>query len=183
MRSVKTCLKRILGRGSLNFKELTTTLTEVEAMLTSRPLSYVSSNASVLQPLKPSHFQMGKRLASLPPKTLLPQSHATSVSREDMRRRWRYLQKLSTSFWNCWRKDYLMDLESAHTLKVGDVILIKEDNTPRQTWKMGRITELFPGRDGLTCSCTVRTFTGSLLRRPVADPDPSMTLMYPLEIC
>lgn len=59
----------------------------------------VSSDASVLQPLKPSHFQKGKSLASLPPKTLLPQSHATSVSREDMG--WRYLQRLSTSFWNC----------------------------------------------------------------------------------
>lgn len=68
-----------------------------------------------------------------------------------------------------------MDLKSAHKceiltltiLKVGDVILIGEDNTPRQTWKMGRITELFPGRDGLIRSCTVRTPTGSLLRRPV----------------
>lgn len=77
-----------------------------------------------------------------------------------------------------------MDLKSAHkcqlptptTLKVGDVILIGEDNTPRQTWKMGRITELFPGRDGLIRYCTVRTPMGSLLRRPVQ-------LIYPLEIC
>lgn len=76
-----------------------------------------------------------------------------------------------------------MDMESAHMLKVGDVILIKEGNTPRQTWKMGRITDLFPGRDGLICSCTVCTFIGSVLRRPVADPDTLMMLMYPLEIC
>lgn len=76
-----------------------------------------------------------------------------------------------------------MDLESAHMLKMVDVILIKEGNTPRQTWKMGRITELFPGRDGLVCSCTVRTFTVSVLRRRVGDPDPLMMLMYPLEIC
>lgn len=103
------------------------------------------------------------------------------VSREDMGRRWRYRQRLLTSFWNRWRKDYLMDLKSAHKcetpsmLKVGDVILIGEDNTPRQNWKMGRIKELFPGRDGLIRSCTVHTSTGSVLRRPVQ-------LIYPLEI-
>nr|XP_033949987.1 uncharacterized protein LOC117454852 [Pseudochaenichthys georgianus] len=108
---------------------------------------------------------------------------AINASREDMSRRWRYRQRLLTSFWNSWKKDYLMELKSAHRcetptptlLKVGDVILIGEDKTPRQNWKMGRITDLFPGRDGLIRSCVVRTSTGSLLRRPVQ-------LIYPLEI-
>lgn len=76
-----------------------------------------------------------------------------------------------------------MDLRSAHesktlvptVLKVGDVVLIGEDNLPRQTWKMGRITELFPGRDGLVRSCNVQTSAGNVLRRPVQ-------LIYPLEI-
>ena len=183
VRSVKTCLKRILGKASLTFEELTTMLAEVEAVLNSRPLSYVDSDDSEPQPLTPAHFLVGKRLTSLPPKTMLPPSQATNVSREDMCRRWRYRQRLLTSFWNSWRKDYLMDLKSAHkcespvptVLKVGDVVLIGEDNIPRQTWKMGRIAELFPGRDGLIRSCAVRTTTGSVLRRPVQ-------LIYPLEI-
>ena len=158
-------------------------LAEIEAVLNSRPLSYVNSDASEPQPLTPSHFLTGRRLTSLPPKTLLPPTRATNVSREDMGRRWRYRQTLLTSFWNSWKKDYLMDLKSAHrcetpvptVLKVGEVVLIGDDNLPRQTWKMARITELFPGRDGLYCSCMVRTTTGSLLKRPVQ-------LIYPLEI-
>ncbi|XP_060756589.1 uncharacterized protein LOC132867628 [Neoarius graeffei] len=183
VRSVKTCLKRVLGKASLTFEELTTMLAEVEAVLNSRPLSYVHNDASEPQPLSPSHFLVGKRLTSLPPQTMISSSKATNVSREDMGKRWRYRQRLLTSLWNSWRKDYLMDLKSAHqcdtpiptTLKVGDVILIGEDNMPRQTWKMGRIVELFSGRDGLVRSCTVRTSTGSLLRRPIQ-------LIYPLEI-
>lgn len=183
VRSVKTCLKRVLGKASLNFEELTTILAEVEAVLNSRPLSYVNSDASEPQPLTPSHFLVGKRLTSLPPKTMIPPSQATNLSREDMGRRWRYRQRILTSFWNRWQRDYLMDLKSAHkcetptptVLKVGDVVLIGEDRMPRQTWKMGRITELFLGRDGLIRSCTVRISTGTLLKRPVQ-------LIYPLEI-
>lgn len=77
----------------------------------------------------------------------------------------------------------MRDLRSAHecktpiptVLKVGDVVLIGEDKLPKHTWKMGRIIELFPGRDGLVRSCAVRTSAGSLLRRPVQ-------LIYPLGI-
>ena len=64
--SVKTCLKKILGKASLSFEELTTMLAEVEAVLNSRPLSYVHEDASEPQPLTPSHFLVGKRLTSLP---------------------------------------------------------------------------------------------------------------------
>lgn len=114
VRSVKTCLKRILGKASLSFEELTTMLAEVEAVLDSRPLSYVHEDALEPQPLTPSHFLVGNRLTSLPPKAMLPPSQATNVNREDMGRRWRYQQRLLTSLWNSWRKDYLMDLKSTH---------------------------------------------------------------------
>lgn len=184
VRSVKICLKRVLGKASLNFEELTTILAEVEAVLNSRPLSYVHSDALEPQPLTPSHFLVGKRLTSLPPKTVCSPAQVTTANSEELGRRWKYRQRLLTSFWNSWRRDYLMDLKSAHkcetptptALKVGDVVLIGEDNAPRQTWKMGRITETFPGRDGLVRSCTVRTSMGRLLKRPVQ-------LLYPLEIC
>ena len=40
--TVKTTLRKISGRSKLNFKELYTMLTQVQCMLNSRPLSYVS---------------------------------------------------------------------------------------------------------------------------------------------
>ena len=183
MRSVKTCLKTVLGKASLNFEELTTTLTEVEAVLNSRPLSYVHNDADEPTPLTPAHFLVGKRLTSLPPKTMILETQSINLNRENMGRRWKYRQRLLNSFWTRWRKDYLLDLKSAHKcdtpkpteLKVGDVVLIGEDKMPRQTWRTGLIERLFPGRDGLTRSCTVRTHTGTVLRRPVQ-------LIYPLEI-
>lgn len=183
VRSVKTCLKRVLGRASLSFEELTTILTEVEATVNSRPLTFVSNDLDEPQPLTPAHFLVGKRLTSLPPNQLQVDSGNTTLSRDEMTRRWRYRQRLMTNFWTSWRKDYLLDLQSAHRcdtvqptpLKVGDIILLGDSNMPRQTWKLGRVMELFPGRDGRVRSCAVRTSSGALLRRPVQ-------LLYPLEI-
>ena len=135
------------------------------------------------QPLTPAHFLVGKRLTSLPPKPFPADTQHPTLNKGEMTRRWKYRQRLVTSFWNSWRRDYLLDLKSAHRcdtpqptpLKAGDVVLIGEDNLPRQTWKLGKIEELFPGRDGLVRSCSVRTASGTLLRRPIQ-------LIYCLEI-
>ncbi|KAL2076831.1 hypothetical protein ACEWY4_027575 [Coilia grayii] len=183
VQSVKTCLKKVLGRASLSFEEMTTILTEVEATLNSRPLTFVNNDLDEPQPLTPAHFLVGKRVTSLPPKQLPAVSGITTLNREEMTRRWRYRQCLMTRCWSRWRKDYLLDLKSAHrcdslqptSLKVGDVVLLGDDHMPRQIWKLARVHELFPGRDGKVRSCAVRTSQGTLLRRPVQ-------LLYPLEI-
>jgi hypothetical protein len=42
VRTVKTTLKKILGKSILNFEQLQTVLCEVESVINSRPLTYVS---------------------------------------------------------------------------------------------------------------------------------------------
>ncbi|XP_038162876.1 uncharacterized protein LOC119797746 [Cyprinodon tularosa] len=183
VRSVKVILRKVLGRAKLGFEEVCTILAEAEAIINSRPLTYVHNDVDEPQPLTPSHFLVGQRLTCLPPKPFPAETIHPTANKEEMTRRWRYRQRLMTNFWNRWRREYLLDLKSAHRcdsqqpslLKVGDVVLIGEDNLPRQSWKMGRIQELFPGRDGLVRSCAVRTCSGALLRRPVQ-------LLYSLEI-
>ena len=56
VRSVKTCLRKVLGQTSLSFEELTTIRTEVEATLNSRPLSVVNND-----PDEPQPFPCGKK--------------------------------------------------------------------------------------------------------------------------
>lgn len=183
VRSVKTCLRKVMGRASLNFEEMTSLLAEVEATINSRPLTFVYNEAEEPQPLTPAHFLIGRRLCSLPPKPSGAAGHTPLSRREELLRRWKHRQRLLNNFWTRWRKEYLLELRSAHTsksspstpLKQGDLVLIGEDRTPRQMWKTGIIKDAFPGRDGLVRSCAVRTSEGTILRRPVQ-------LLYPLEL-
>ncbi|GFX87558.1 DUF5641 domain-containing protein [Trichonephila clavipes] len=55
-RSVEESLRKILGKGPLNFEEITTVLTEIEAVLNLRPLSYVYEENDEPRPLTLMHF-------------------------------------------------------------------------------------------------------------------------------
>lgn len=60
------------------------------------------------------------------------------------------------------------------SIHLGDIVLIEERNAPRQMWKLGRVIQLFQGKDGKVRSCEVRTSAGTTLRRPIQ-------LLYHLE--
>lgn len=60
VRSVKVVLRKVLGKAKLNFEEMCTILTEVEAVINSRPLTYVHNNMNEPQPLTPAHFLVGQ---------------------------------------------------------------------------------------------------------------------------
>nr|CAH7717100.1 unnamed protein product [Callosobruchus chinensis] len=45
-------------------------------------------------------------------------------------------------------------------LKEGDMVIIKEDNLPPLKWKLGRVTSLHSGSDGVNRVATVNTLNG-----------------------
>lgn len=64
--SVKRCLKMSLGKTLLSFPDIVTMVTEVEAVLNSRPLTYLYPDIEDNPPLTPAHFLCGYRLTTLP---------------------------------------------------------------------------------------------------------------------
>ena len=56
-----------------------------------------------VNPLTPGHFMTGTPLCALP-SVQDKQSKITSL------RRWNLVQKLQSEFWNCWKSNYLMQL-------------------------------------------------------------------------
>ena len=51
-------------------------------------------------------------------------------------------------------------------MKQSDVVLISEDNIPRGKWKLGKIVDTFPGKDGKIRTVRVQTKKG-MINRPV----------------
>lgn len=55
VRSIKQCLRKILGQAKLSQDELLAAITEVEMVINSRPLSYMSPD-DLEEPLTPSYL-------------------------------------------------------------------------------------------------------------------------------
>ena len=62
---MKRCLKKVIGREHLSQDKLTTMLAEIEAVLNSTLLAYVSADDEQ-EPITPSHLIVGRRILSLP---------------------------------------------------------------------------------------------------------------------
>ena len=89
------------------------------------------------------------------------------------RKRLRQAQLLSNHYWKRWLREYIPSLQERQTwhktqknLADGDLVLIAEDNVPRNQWPIGRVTHVFPGPDGLVRSMEVKA-KGSTYKRPI----------------
>ena len=174
VRSVKTSLNAtIMAEGvSLNDFTLMTVLTEVEALVNSRPITPVSDDVKDMEALTPNHFIMGRASTALP----------TCVTYDDNvtpRRRWKQVQSISQQFWDRWRKEYLPTLttrskwrSSSKNVQVGDLVLVKDLSAlVRGKWSLARINDVFPSRDGNVRKVEV-SFKGGRYVRPVTSIAP-----------
>ena len=85
--------------------------------------------------------------------------------------RWQRTTKVVQSVWRKWKRDYLNTLQQRskwmvekQNLKIGSMVLIKEDFLPCTKWLLGRIIEVFPGSDNKVRVVKVRTQNGEFKR-------------------
>ena len=62
IKAAKRAIYAILGNADVTDEELMTAFTEAEALINSRPLTYLSANPDDNIPLTPNHFLFGKFL-------------------------------------------------------------------------------------------------------------------------
>lgn len=164
IRSVRKVLTAVVHEQMLTDETLLTFMCLAENVVNSRPLSAVSDDPRDVNPLTPNH---------------LLQLRATQVipfgvsNRKDMyvRRRWKQCQYLADVFWSRWRKEYLPTLQirskwlrHKRNLHVGDVVVLVDDQLPRNCWQLGRVLDTFTGPDGLVRSVKVLTRNATLVR-------------------
>ena len=86
---------------------------------------------------------------------------------EALTKKVRYHRNLLRGFTNRWHTEYLQSLQEVSSksgskssnIEVGEVVVIKDENSPRQMWKLGHIAELIKSDDGPIRSEIVRTNT------------------------
>jgi hypothetical protein len=159
-------LRRIVGSVKLTFEELTTVLTQIEACLNSRPLVALPLEDDGIEALTPGHFLIGRPLEALPDPALAYRSISILS-------RWNLCQALVRHLWRRWSADYLDSFKRtskwhnrSRNLRVGDVVLLREDNVIPAKWPLARVLTTHTGSDGLVRVVTVKTSTGTY-RRPV----------------
>ncbi|KAL0829582.1 hypothetical protein ABMA28_003093 [Loxostege sticticalis] len=165
VKSAKHHLKRVMGNSNLTFEEISTLFAQVEAILNSRPLCPMSACPDDLLSLSPGHFIIGRPLNALPTPSL--EDH----DNDPLRKRYQRLEGIRQHFWHRWSKEYLAELQqrtkwrsNTTLLKVGDLVLLAEDNAPPLNWRMGRVVRLFPGPDGVSRVADVKTVRGCVRR-------------------
>ncbi|XP_044756949.1 uncharacterized protein LOC123315351 [Coccinella septempunctata] len=172
IRILKNLLRRTLGKASLNFEEMFTVLCDCEAVINSRPITFLSDSVDDLCPLTPAMFIQDIKEIGV--------NDCDVVECSKLTRRAKYRQKLGEQLRKRFRIEYLGQLkhrfktQSVRQLKVGEVVLVGNDNSKRGDWPLACVTELFPGKDGSVRLVRLRTSAGEILR--------SVQRIFPLEL-
>nr|XP_042903414.1 uncharacterized protein LOC122270379 [Parasteatoda tepidariorum] len=163
--------KGIMGRARLNFDELYPILCEAESNINNRPLTYLSEDVDGVHPLTLSLFLQEIRFGSLPELDVYDSAH--------LNKRFRYCQKLK-DIMERFCIEYLGQLKNYSknklptTFKVGQIVLVGNDNAKRLDWPMAKILELYPGVDRNSRVARIKTMNGELVR--------PYQKLYPLEV-
>ncbi|XP_035218315.1 uncharacterized protein LOC118191603 [Stegodyphus dumicola] len=169
---LKKLLRRVLGRASLTSEEMNTTLCDCEAVINSRPLTYVTESDATLMPLSPSLFLQDNQISGVP--------DLDDIGHKSLNKRVKYRENLQKDLRNRFRSEYLGALiqkagnKKSVKVNIGDIVLIGSDNTKRINWPLGKIIQILPGKDGITRLVKLKTANGHLLR--------PIQRLYPLEV-
>jgi len=101
---------------------------------------------------------------------------------------WRRSQKELDKFWEVWKANYLLSLRETLPLshkgsrsqlsrlpKVGEIVIIKDDFSPRRTWKLARIKEIIFSKDNCVRSAVVQLPNKNIISRAINH-------LFPLEV-
>lgn len=162
VKAAKRHLIKITRDAHLKYEELETLLIQIEAILNSRP---ISSDPADLMFLTPGHFLIGTPITAYPEESL----EQVPINRLS---KWQRIQQLKEHFWKRWTREYLHHLQQRNkwqtatsSLKIGQMVILIEDNLPPLAWSLGRVQETHSGDDGVTRVVTIRTSKG-VYKRP-----------------
>ena len=134
-------------------------MTEAESIVNCRPLTVENlSDPLAPEPLTPNHLLTLKTQVVLPPPGKFESPDQYS------RKRWRRVQYLANQLWLRWQKEYCDLLQKRQkwttpkrSMKEGDVVLVCDNESPRNQWPLAVVTKVFPSSDQLVRKVQIMT--------------------------
>lgn len=168
IRTVKIALSAVLNEKIPKDETLHTFLVEIENLINSRPITFVSDDPEDAQSLTPNMLLKGRQESII--------IHGHFERRDELlRKQWRISQLWAQEFWNRWQKEYVTQLlprqkwlVETNNLKVGDVVKIQNEQCARGEWPIGKIVQVHPGEDGRVRVVSVKTGNGGIIKRPTS---------------
>ncbi|UYV71957.1 hypothetical protein LAZ67_9001340 [Cordylochernes scorpioides] len=124
---MKQLLFRILGQTSLGYEELSTVMCDVESLMNTRPLTYLTEESEDLAPLTPSLFLHEVRLVGVPDLDL--------IDNQTLSRKYQYIKRVREDLRERFRIEYFgflrqetRRLKTTIPFKVGDMVLIGQES-------------------------------------------------------
>ncbi|GBN30567.1 hypothetical protein AVEN_205977-1 [Araneus ventricosus] len=168
VKSFKYYLKRVVDNLKLTFEEFNCIVIQIEGMLNSRPLFPLSSEIDEFEVLTPAHFLIGRPLYAL------IEPNLTNMNENRLKSWLKISNRIFQFIWKKWSNDYLNNLQERNkwrfcknNVKIGDMILVKEDNLPPLKWAIGKIEAVFPGVDNKIRVAEIKTAFGHY-KRPIS---------------
>lgn len=167
IKSLKYHLVRVIGEQKLSYEEMNTILTQIEGCLNSRPLCPLSDNPEDLDALTPGHFLIGSAI------TAPTQDNMLNMMGSNFKR-WKIVEQIKQDVCKRWHQEYMRCAlqkmkkwtKLTSNVKVGQLVLLRDEATSPSVWPLGRIEEVHQGCDNLVRVVSVRTMKG-VVKKPI----------------
>ena len=171
-----------MGRARLTYDKILTILIEIESIINSRPLTYMSDNHDesfitpyyTLRHINEKYYKYDAR------------NEITSDQiREDFNSK---ITNVKSHFIKRFEDEYITAIsereyynhkkfKNSEQLVIGDVVLVKGDNLPRMSWRKGRIINVIRGADKLIRGAEIKkrqrnSYKMLTLKQPLKYPVP-----------
>ncbi|KAI8116322.1 hypothetical protein CVS40_11598 [Lucilia cuprina] len=127
---------------------------EIESIINSRPLTFVSIKHEDDDAITPNHL-------------LLSSCDGYKPFFEDNKKLWHQTQLFADHFWQRWLKEYASVISrrskwfsKVPPVSVGAIVIVVDENLPQKCWPKGKVIDIVVAADGQVRRVTIKTQFG-----------------------
>ena len=150
IRSIRAVLNGMNFKHRVDTKTLRTVFHEIANIVNNRPLT----GTKISDPRE--HVATPNQLLTMKSPLLAPPPGQFPASDLYCNKRWKVSQAIADEFWRAWKTEYIATvstrpkwIKKKENLKIGDIVMVVDDGAPRSDWRVGAVSSVYPGKDGL----------------------------------